>query len=106
MFLGTELIVGAAPDHRAGVASGMAQTSNELGGALGIALLGRLGTAVYRHDVAGAVGDHVPSGAASAARDTSPAPSTPPTSCRRVWSAPPTTRSRTACTSSPRGMRS
>jgi DHA2 family multidrug resistance protein-like MFS transporter len=43
----------------------MAETANELGGALGIALLGSLGTAIYRHDVA----DQVSSGTA-AARDT------------------------------------
>jgi DHA2 family multidrug resistance protein-like MFS transporter len=64
-----DLIVGAAPPESAGVASGMAQTSNELGGALGIALLGSLGTLVYRHDVAGSIGDNVPAGAAHAARD-------------------------------------
>jgi MFS transporter, DHA2 family, multidrug resistance protein len=48
------------------VASGMAETANELGGALGIALLGSLGTAIYRHDVT----DRVPSGTAAAVRDT------------------------------------
>jgi DHA2 family multidrug resistance protein-like MFS transporter len=44
----------------------MAETANELGGALGIALLGSLGTAIYRHDVT----DRVPSGTAPAVRDT------------------------------------
>jgi DHA2 family multidrug resistance protein-like MFS transporter len=66
MVLGTQLIVGSAPPERAGVASGMAETANELGGALGIALLGSLGTAIYRHDVA----DQVPSGTGAAVRDT------------------------------------
>jgi DHA2 family multidrug resistance protein-like MFS transporter len=66
MVLGTQLIVGSAPPERGGVASGMAETANELGGALGIALLGSLGTAIYRRDVA----DHVPSGTAAAVRDT------------------------------------
>jgi DHA2 family multidrug resistance protein-like MFS transporter len=70
MILGTELIVGSVPPERAGVASGMAETSNELGGALGIALLGSLGTLVYRHDVAASVGDHVPSASAHVASDT------------------------------------
>jgi MFS transporter, DHA2 family, multidrug resistance protein len=70
MILGTELIVGSVPPERAGVASGMAETSNELGGALGIALLGSLGTLVYRHDVAASVGDHVPSASADVAHDT------------------------------------
>jgi MFS transporter, DHA2 family, multidrug resistance protein len=66
MVLGTQLIVGSAPQERAGVASGMAETANELGGALGIALLGSLCTAIYRHDVT----DRVPSGTAAAVRDT------------------------------------
>lgn len=46
--LTTELIVGSAPPERAGAASGMSETGAELGGALGIAILGSLGTAVYR----------------------------------------------------------
>jgi MFS transporter, DHA2 family, multidrug resistance protein len=48
------------------VASGVAETANELGGALGMALPGSLGTAIYRHDVA----DQVPSGTAAGVRDT------------------------------------
>jgi len=46
--LATDLIIGAAPGDRAGAAAGMAETSSELGGALGIALLGSLVTALYR----------------------------------------------------------
>ena len=46
--LATELIVGSAPPEQAGAATGMSETSGELGGALGIAILGSLGTAVYR----------------------------------------------------------
>src|ERR1700722_12806303 len=52
--LSTALIVGSAPPERAGAASGIAETSSELGGALGIALLGSLGTAVYRQNLGGA----------------------------------------------------
>ena len=37
----------AAPPERAGAASGISETSSELGGALGIALFGSLATAVY-----------------------------------------------------------
>jgi DHA2 family multidrug resistance protein-like MFS transporter len=55
--LATALIVGSAPPERAGAASGMAETSSELGGALGIALLGSLGTAIYRANVGGAPGE-------------------------------------------------
>src|SRR5207247_9738974 len=49
--LATDLIIGAVPPERAGVASGMSETSTELGGALGIAILGAIGLAVYRSHV-------------------------------------------------------
>lgn len=51
--LTTGLIVGAAPPERTGVASALSETSAELGGALGIALLGSLGTALYHSGMAG-----------------------------------------------------
>jgi DAACS family dicarboxylate/amino acid:cation (Na+ or H+) symporter len=37
--------VGSAPPEQAGAATGMSETSGELGGALGIAILGSIGTA-------------------------------------------------------------
>jgi MFS transporter, DHA2 family, multidrug resistance protein len=46
----TDLIVGTAPPERAGAASGVSETGAELGGALGIAILGSIGTAVYGED--------------------------------------------------------
>jgi DHA2 family multidrug resistance protein-like MFS transporter len=49
--LGINLIVGAAPVARAGMAAGVGQAVNELGGALGIALMGALGTSVFRSAV-------------------------------------------------------
>ncbi|MGH8661907.1 MAG: MFS transporter, partial [Burkholderiales bacterium] len=45
--LTNDLIIGAAPPQRAGAAAGISETGSELGGALGIALLGSLATAVY-----------------------------------------------------------
>jgi MFS transporter, DHA2 family, multidrug resistance protein len=66
----TDLIVGVAPPEKAGAASAMSETSAELGGALGIALLGSLGTAVYRSRMADTVPAGVPAEAAEAARDT------------------------------------
>jgi DHA2 family multidrug resistance protein-like MFS transporter len=48
--LATDLIVGAAPRDAAGAASGISETGTELGGALGIAILGSVGAAVYRRD--------------------------------------------------------
>ncbi len=49
MSLGNELMLGAIPPERAGAAAAMNETVTELGGALGMAVLGSIGTAVYRH---------------------------------------------------------
>ncbi|MGH2489496.1 MAG: MFS transporter, partial [Candidatus Limnocylindria bacterium] len=68
--LATELIVGSAPPEQAGAATGISETSGELGGALGIAILGSLGTAVYRTGVADALPSGIPASVADAARDT------------------------------------
>lgn len=46
--LGTDLVVGSAPAERAGSASAMSETVQDLGVSLGIALTGSLATAVYR----------------------------------------------------------
>src|SRR6266487_953965 len=70
VVLATDLIVGSAPVEKAGAASAISETSSELGGALGIAILGSIGIAVYRR----AMGDGLPTGltpeAAEAARAT------------------------------------
>ncbi len=68
--LATDVIVGRARPERAGAASGISETGAEFGGALGIAILGSIGTAVYRSQVADAVPADVPPDAAEAARDT------------------------------------
>ncbi len=68
--LAADLMVGAAPPQRAGAAAGISETSSEFGGALGIAVLGTVGTAVYRGEVEDAVPAGVPPEAAEAARDT------------------------------------
>ncbi len=49
----TGLIVGTAPPERAGSASAISETSAEFGGALGVAVLGSLGTLVYRMAMSG-----------------------------------------------------
>jgi DHA2 family multidrug resistance protein-like MFS transporter len=59
--LTTDIVLGAAPPARAGAASSLSETSSELGGALGIAVLGSVVTAAYR----GAMADAAPQ-----ARDT------------------------------------
>jgi DHA2 family multidrug resistance protein-like MFS transporter len=68
--LTTELIVGSAPPERAGAASGISETAAELGGALGIALLGSVGTAIYRSGVANRLPAGTPDEVAQIARDT------------------------------------
>jgi DHA2 family multidrug resistance protein-like MFS transporter len=68
--LATDLAVGSAPPERAGAASALAETSAEFGGALGIAVLGSIGIAIYRGQMAHALPAGVPPQAAAAARDT------------------------------------
>jgi MFS transporter, DHA2 family, multidrug resistance protein len=68
--LGTDLIVGCVAPERAGVASGISETGAELGGALGIAVLGSLGVAVYRNELADSVPAGVPQQESEAAQDT------------------------------------
>jgi len=68
--LATDLIIGSAPPERAGAASAISETGSELGGALGIAILGSIGTAVYRGIMADALPAGIPPGAAATARDT------------------------------------
>jgi DHA2 family multidrug resistance protein-like MFS transporter len=66
----TDLIVSSAPPERAGAASGISETGAELGGALGIAILGSVGIAVYRGELADHLPAEVPSQAAAIARET------------------------------------
>ncbi len=68
--LTTELVVGSAPAEKAGAASGISETAAELGGALGIAVLGSIGTALYRGGLAGTLPAGVPEPVAAAAEDT------------------------------------
>jgi MFS transporter, DHA2 family, multidrug resistance protein len=68
--LTTELIVGSAPPEQAGAASGISETGAELGGALGIAIMGSVGVAIYRGRLADQLPPDVPAEAAEAARDT------------------------------------
>ena len=68
--LATDLALAAAPPERAGAVTAITETSAEVGGALGIALLGVAGTAVYRSRIAGTLPAGVPPHAARAAHDT------------------------------------
>lgn len=81
--LGPNMVISTAPPEKAGAASAMSETSNQLGVALGIAVMGSIGAAVYhsqmaslapsapaaaRGSITGAVAvvQHSPAGAASA----------------------------------------
>jgi DHA2 family multidrug resistance protein-like MFS transporter len=54
--LGTSLVVGSVPPRRAGSAASMSETSNYVGGSLGIAVLGMVAGAVYRARMSGTPG--------------------------------------------------
>ncbi|CAM5672224.1 MFS transporter [Streptomyces aurantiogriseus] len=58
----TDLAMGSAPVEKAGAASSLLETGTEFGGALSMAFLGSIGTAVYRHEM--------PAAAPDAARET------------------------------------
>jgi DHA2 family multidrug resistance protein-like MFS transporter len=66
----TDLIVGCVPPERAGVASGISETGTELGGALGIAVLGSIGVAVYRNELADAVPGGISREVSAASKET------------------------------------
>jgi len=70
MTIGSELIMGAVPPERAGAAAAVVETSSEFGGALGMAVLGSIGVAVYRSDLAASAPAHLPAPAVGAARST------------------------------------
>lgn len=63
LTVSADLIIATAPPERAGSVAGLSQVATEFGGALGISLLGSIGTAVYRGHLSDA-------GAPAAARDT------------------------------------
>lgn len=65
-----DAIVGAAPSERAGSAASISSTSAELGGALGLAILGSVGVAVYRIGMTTAVLQGIPAEAARSALET------------------------------------
>ncbi|WP_447002669.1 MFS transporter [Saccharothrix isguenensis] len=67
--LAAELILTAAPAERASTASAISETGSELGGALGMAILGSVGAAAYRSTMTSEV-EGLPAEAARIAEDT------------------------------------
>ncbi|MFE3249617.1 MFS transporter [Streptomyces sp. NPDC059209] len=74
MTLANELAIGAAPPERAGSAAAVLESGQELGGALGMAVLGSVGAAVYSREMADALPADVtavlPGGEADVVRET------------------------------------
>ncbi|MFD8304960.1 MFS transporter [Streptomyces sp. NPDC059690] len=70
----TDLALSSAPVERAGSASSLMETGGEFGGALGMAILGSIGTAIYRHDIPASAPDvaHETLGGALAVADRVP----------------------------------
>lgn len=67
MALTTDLVVGSVPPEKAGGASGLATTANDLGISLGVAIIGSIGIAVYRSQIADLLPDGLPAEAEAAA---------------------------------------
>ena len=67
--LGTGLVVGSAPPEKAGSASAMSETVQDLGVSLGIAILGSLATAIYRRIMLDGVPENLPEEARDAVSD-------------------------------------
>ncbi|MEV6207371.1 MFS transporter [Kitasatospora sp. NPDC051914] len=70
MTLTAEMVVSAAPPEQAGAASAASETATELGGSLGIAVLGTAGAAVYKARLEDGLPAGVTGDAARAAHDT------------------------------------
>lgn len=66
----TDLVISTAPSRRAGAASALSESGGELGVALGVAVLGSLGTAVYRSRIDGELPEGLPAKATESVRDT------------------------------------
>jgi MFS transporter, DHA2 family, multidrug resistance protein len=66
----TDIVMTSVPPERAGAASAISETSFEFGGALGIAVLGSLLTAIYRGALDTAALTGIPPAAIESARDT------------------------------------
>jgi len=66
--LGTDLVLASAPEQKAGAAASISETGAELGGSLGVAVLGSIAIAVYRAWIVMPAG--LDGASADAARDT------------------------------------
>jgi hypothetical protein len=65
----TESIMGSLPRNRAGVGSAMNDTAREVGGALGVAIVGSIVSSIYRGRLGDTLPKELPVPATTAARD-------------------------------------
>ncbi|CAM5572829.1 Major facilitator superfamily (MFS) profile domain-containing protein OS=Kitasatospora aureofaciens OX=1894 GN=GCM10010502_56540 PE=4 SV=1 [Kitasatospora aureofaciens] len=65
----SEVVMAAAPTERAGTPSALLESGTELGGPLGMAVLGSVGTALYRSRIGGQLPADLPATARGAVRD-------------------------------------
>src|SRR3954447_24779424 len=65
----TESIMGSLPREKAGVGSAMNDTTRQVGGAVGVALLGSILASRYASSVTAALGDGVPGAVVDRAKD-------------------------------------
>jgi MFS transporter, DHA2 family, multidrug resistance protein len=70
LTVAADLVLLTAPHERAGAASGLSETASELGGALGIAVLGSIGVAIYRSAIGDRLSVDLPSAVIEPARET------------------------------------
>jgi DHA2 family multidrug resistance protein-like MFS transporter len=68
--LTTDSIMAVAPAERAGAASGISETSAELGAALGVAIMGSIAAAAYRNHMIDFIGSNISPVVAAQARST------------------------------------
>lgn len=66
----SDMALAAAPPQKAGSAASVLETGQEFGGALGMAFLGSVGTAVYRREMDGSAPAGLPAEALDTARET------------------------------------
>ncbi len=67
--LGNGIVLASAPPEKAGSASSISETAAELGFALGVAVLGTIGAAVYRSQLGDSLDTGLPAEAAAATRE-------------------------------------
>ncbi|MFN3713628.1 MAG: MFS transporter [Alcanivoracaceae bacterium] len=70
MILGTDMVVSSAPPDKAGAAAATSETASELGMALGIAMIGSIGSMIYRREMLGGLPESVNAASREAAADT------------------------------------